>query len=95
MPSAVSAEAITPWVSSATVGVPYRGWTIPCERKNIPPRAIAYGIRAAVSTIPLFAPSVEMRIAITTNDAPTAPIVTRPASDATSAEPTMLAGDST
>ena len=61
----------------------------------MPPRAIAYGIRAAVRMIPLFAPSVEIRIAATTNVAPIPPIVTLAASEATNAEPATLAGEST
>src|SRR5205807_10588572 len=52
-------------------------------------------MRAAVSTMPLFAPIVEIRIATTTNAAPAAPIVTFAASDATSADLATPLGDST
>src|SRR2546423_15048433 len=52
-------------------------------------------MRAAVSTMPLFAPMVEIRIATTTNAAPAAPIVTLAASDATSADFATPLGDST
>ena len=50
----------------------------------MPPRAMAYGIRAAVKMMPLFAPSVEIRMATTTSAAPAEPIVTLAASEATS-----------
>src|SRR5689334_20509516 len=56
---------------------------------------MAYGMRAAVRIIPLFAPSVEIRIAATTSVAPSEPMVTFAASEATSAEPAMAPGPST
>src|SRR6266436_6909419 len=56
---------------------------------------MAYGIRAAVRMIPLFAPSVEIRIAATTSVAPSEPMVTFAASEATSADPAILPGPST
>jgi hypothetical protein len=43
--------------------------------------------------MPLFAPSVEIRIATTTSDAPVAPMVTFAASEATSADPAIPVGD--
>jgi len=48
-----------------------------------------------VSTIPLFEPSVAVMIATATSAAPARPIVTWAASEATSDDAAILAGDST
>src|SRR2546425_4506750 len=55
----------------------------------------SYGTRAAVSTMPLLEPSVETMIATATSPAPARPSVTWAASDATSDDAAIFAGDST
>src|SRR6266576_1869283 len=52
-------------------------------------------MRAAVRIIPLFAPNVEIRIAATTSVAPSEPMVTLAASEATSADTAIAPGPST
>src|SRR6266487_4558444 len=52
-------------------------------------------MRAAVRIIPLFAPKVEIRIAATTSVAPSEPMVTLAASEATSADTAIAPGPST
>ena len=61
----------------------------------MPSRAIAYGTRAAVNTMPLLAPSVEMRIVAATSAAPRGPRVTWAALEATRGDSAMFPGDST
>jgi len=84
-----------PCTASDGTGVRNRGCTPPSQRGSRPSRAIAYGTRAAVRTIPLFEPMVAIMIAAATSPAPACPSVTCAASEATSDEPAILAGDST
>src|SRR5881628_2569788 len=86
---------MTAWTTSDGTGVRNRGCTPASQRGSTPSRAIAYGTRAAVSTMPLFAPSVATMIATATSPAPARPSVTWAASDATSDEAAIFAGDRT
>ena len=89
---------MTPCTTSEGTGVSSRGCTWPSpasQRGRIPSRAIAYGTRAAVSTMPLFAPSVEMRMVAATRAAPFAPRVTSAALAATRGDSAIRAGDKT
>ena len=86
---------ITHCTASDGTGVRKRGWTPASHRGSKPSRAIAYGTRAAVSTMPLFDPSVATMIATATNPAPALPSVICAASDATRDEAAIFAGDNT
>src|SRR5439155_712537 len=69
----VKAIATTACTASEGIGVRKCGCTVASQRGSRPSRAIAYGTRAAVNTIPLFEPSVAVMMATATSPAPAAP----------------------
>src|SRR5436309_8828052 len=91
----VMAIATTACTASDGIGVRKCGCTVASQRGSRPSRAIAYGTRAAVNTIPLFEPSVAVMMATATSPAPAAPSVTFAASDATRDDAPIFAGEST
>src|SRR5256886_5648539 len=91
----VRAIEMTPCTARDATGGRNRGCTPRSQWGSRPSRAIAYGTRAAVRTIPLFEPMVAIMIAAATSPAPACPSVTWAASEATSDEPAILAGDNT
>src|SRR5260370_21085286 len=86
---------MAPCARSDGTGVRKRGCTPASQCGNRPSRAIAYGTRAAVSTMPLLEPRVAIMIATATRAAPAPPRVTWAAAEATRDDAAIFAGAST